>query len=1033
MLNRRQLLASAGASALVETISLGAQSANTGSGGKTVINAVTGFANLAKGFGFTSDPTNMDASGYPIRTPITNWGANPSMPEGYFGDFVWKFRGRGSMQFSPGALIRSGGINVVGLNGSSSGETGGNTTILDKTNPRVVLAFGAIIQNISPSPVDNGAGGRRIRLTFKPGHAGYASSVIKVQALTGRDQAVAAGIWNCVRIDASTLDLVSNAVSGQPAAWDGSDPYRGPGGEAVWQASNIAVYILSQGTFSGFSNLVFCKAENEALVDAGKIVDPELIEQLRYLRPAWLRFMDLTGVQASYENDFARRVPATSLYYPGSGGRYVPDYWVGTIKRGAEDVYTCSNPAASASGPYLDNEVVQGIIDFPNTGINPTLNVGGRGAKHIYDFGLSPRKLRFSGTIPGSGTTLTFRFAAAWLNDGAPYAVSYVVGSRRRYSDTTFGGLRANLTDHFAADATLNGKVDVWNSGDLTFYPITPQAGGLSINYVSGPPGTFCRIGRIDPYNLAAGTNRIRVRLSGTIGIGEVLSLSFNRADLPGGIYTLTYEVKIGTDKSLQVLCAGLNAAVNSDTTLKAAGISSFPHGLPPNTIEIQQSDTWAGDGLTLSWGSTGSVATTFGEGGARGTFIYSYLLDGWIWRAGGMLQSVPFEYMVELCNAVGAGCWFNWPINTRAQFVTDVTNYFRQNLRTDIRFGTEVGNEMWNFGQSPWGRAMAKGFCLGFSKGSNNPNYSFTAARIKQYGDLTIAAWTSSRPRSQLYLFNQSATWDLGNTDNSQFKGVSLDSEANKIYAAHGGLGGGPAPSYNAAPNRPIDICDAIGVAPYWGSPWIAGDVNYVKGTVFENAPLLEAAKEHALGNLDAAYTALSAQFYGLVKRNSPGAGGLTFAHYKASVYPQLDQIAASFDAGRPRKMAVIHYEGGPQFGVGNINNGTNDPTTDVPGLVARIKSLGWNVSNYTASGADDATEMASQIVAMIYRYKFSAQFRALYKQGYADVVAAHPGREALGAQYGYDRCQWGLFPRGYGGAHYSSYDAIHDFNNGN
>ena len=174
------------------------------------------------------------------------------------------------------------------------------------------------------------------------------------------------------------------------------------------------------------------------------------------------------------------------------------------------------------------------------------------------------------------------------------------------------------------------------------------------------------------------------------------------------------------------------------------------------------------------------------------------------------MLQSVPFEYMVELCNAVGASCWFNWPINTRPQYITDVVDFFRKNLRPDLKFGAEVGNEIWNFGQSPWGRAVAKGYCLGFSPGSNNPNYSFTAARIKQYGDLAIAAWTSSRQRSQLYLFNQSATWDLGNANVSQFKGTNLDAVTNKIYGAYGGAGGGPANSYNLSPDRPIDICDA-------------------------------------------------------------------------------------------------------------------------------------------------------------------------------------------------------------------------------
>jgi hypothetical protein len=1031
MLNRRQFLSGASAYTIASVSPISANALpNSGTTGRTVINAVAGYANLAKGFIFNGDPNNSDVDGYPIRTPLSSWIANPSMPAGYFGDYVWKFRGRGSMQFSPGAIIRSGGINVVGVT-VNTGDTGGNTTILDKTNPRVVMAFGALIQNISPSPAGNDAGGRRIRLTFKPGYANSMSSIVRVQALTGHGQGAAVGIWNCVKIDGSTLDLTTSVTTGLPSVWDSSDPYRGPGGEAISQATNIAVYIYNQGTFSGFTNVVFCKAENERLVDAGKIVDPELIAQLQYEKPAWLRFMDASAVQASYENDFSRRVPATSAYYPGSGGRYVPDYWAGTIKRGVDDGYTCSNPTASTKGGYIDNEVIQGVIDFPNTGNNPTLNVNGRGTKYIYDFTIQPQKLRFSGTVPAFGTTLVFRFNAPWLNGGENYDVSYVVGSRTRYSDTTFAGLKANLTDFFGADAGLSGKVNVGNSGDMAFYPITPQAGELSITYLSGPSSTYCRIGRLDPYNFAPERNMIRVLLGGWIAPNNVVSLRFTRADLPDGQYTLDYPVNPAIDKSLQALCASLTAQINKDATLRTAGISAYPHSLPPNTFNIQQADSWAGGGLSLSWRSTGLTTAIFGGGGgAKGTFIYSHLLDGWIWRPGGMLQTVPFEYMVELCNAVGANCWFNWPINTRAQYITDVTNYFRVNLRADLKFGTEVGNEMWNFGQSPWGRALAKGFCLGFSPGSNNPNYSFAAARIKQYGDLTIAAWTSSRPRSQLYLFNQSAIWDLGNTNTSQFKGASLDAVANKVYGAHGGLGGGPAQSYNVSPNRPVDICDALGIAPYWGSPWLAGDVNYIKGTVSENAPLLQAAKDHALGHEDAAYTALSAQLYGTVARSSGGAGGITFTYYMSKVYPQLESIVASFDSGRSRKMSVIHYEGGPQFGVGNINNGTNDAVTDVPGLAAKIKALGWEVSAYTVSGSNDATEMAAHIVGMIYKFKFSEHFKALYKQGYADIVAAHPSREAMGAQYGYDQCQWGLFPRGYGGAHYSSYDAIHEFN---
>ena len=244
-------------------------------------------------------------------------------------------------------------------------------------------------------------------------------------------------------------------------------------------------------------------------------------------------------------------------------------------------------------------------------GNNPTLNVNGRGAKYIYDFAIQPRKLRFSGTVPAFGTSLVFRFNAPWLNGGENYDVSYVVGSRTRYSDIMFAGLKANLTDLFRADRTLAGKVNVGNSGDMAFYPITPQAGELSISYLSGPSGTYCWIGRIHP-NLVSKQNKIRVLLGGTIANDDVISLTFTRADLPGGRYTLNYSVNAAVDRSLQALCASLTTKINNDATLLAAGISSYPFSLPANTFDIQQKDTWAGGGLSLSWRSTGLTTAIF-------------------------------------------------------------------------------------------------------------------------------------------------------------------------------------------------------------------------------------------------------------------------------------------------------------------------------------------------------------------------------------------------------------------------------------
>ena len=215
---------------------------------------------------------------------------------------------------------------------------------------------------------------------------------------------------------------------------------------------------------------------------------------------------------------------------------------------------------------------------------------------------------------------------------------------------------------------------------------------------------------------------------------------------------------------------------------------------------------------------------------------------------------------------------------------------------------------------------------CLGFSPGSNNPNYSFTAARIKQYGDLAIAAWTSSRPRSQLYLFNQSATWDLGNANISQFKGTSLDAVANKIYGAYGGVGGGKASRITSHPiGRSIS-------AMRWVSRHIGGrrglpvTSTISRATFRKTHRCCKPQRTMDLVIYAKCYSALYDQFYGTVTRSSGSAGGATFTYYKTKVYPQLELIAASFDQGRSKKISIIHYEGGPQFGVGNINNGTND-----------------------------------------------------------------------------------------------------------
>ena len=288
--------------------------------------------------------------------------------------------------FLPLQSSAAAGANIVGVTGNS-GDTGGNTTILDKTNPRVVMAFGAFIQNISPSPLSNGAGGRRIRLTFMPGYANNMSLVVKVQALTGHGQAAALGIWNCVKIDGNSFDLATNVTTGLPSAWDSSDPYRGPGGEAISQATNIAVYIYNQGRFSGFTDLVFCKSANEpsrrCRKDCRSRPDrPAAISRSRPGCASWIclpcrRATRMTSREASLQLTRIIPVRVAAMFRI-----------IGLARSSVVSMTPTLVPTRprQRAGPTSTTKSIQGIIDFPNTGNNPTLNVNGRGAKYIYDF-----------------------------------------------------------------------------------------------------------------------------------------------------------------------------------------------------------------------------------------------------------------------------------------------------------------------------------------------------------------------------------------------------------------------------------------------------------------------------------------------------------------------------------------------------------------------------------------------------------------------------------------------------------------------
>lgn len=1030
----------------------------TGNPNRTVLNVgPNAWANLVKGLGFNAPPSVADANGYPTGTTTADISNNAQLVVGYYGDYVLKWTGTGSFSLTACALLvrstSSAGI-ITGVAGTS-GDTFGNLVISTQANPRMVFSFGAVIQGMAASPTSNGAGGNYIRVAFKTnavlsfaGRGGINQLKLQNSSLNGNlvGQLNAIDTWNWIDVgDGIHVDLTTSVTTGAVSAFNAGSPYVS-GGEVINTATNLSLH-LPAATYTSFNNFVICLSGNETAVDSGQMWDPTLVSQYQYLmnsasapasQKGWLRFMDSSGVQSSYECDFANRIPASYISYTSTGALnyFPPAYQAGAITN-TSDALTCSDPIQTVwSGTaYLDSAIVQGTISAANTTANPTLNVGGHGPKPIFDFTTNPFIFAFSAPPPSPGTdVLQFTFSATWLNGGTPLVFNYstVVG------DTSVAALNGNLVNALIANSTLaTGKILFGNSGQVTAYARTAEAGVLTITYTSGP--AICTMTRIPS--------------------GKLLS------------------------------------------------------------------------GL--------------------GTFIYSKFLDGWIYRANGLTCSIPTESIVQLCNQVGAHFWYNFPTYTKAQFITDFTNFMGDSitgLTSGLRLGTEVGNELWNFSQGPYGRCLYLAAGVGIYPGGNDSQqWSWGALRSIQYGALASAAWTGKgRSASDYYIINmgnQPSAFPNQSYQKYVLEGFALTT-SNAVYAAWSGLAGGLAPAdYSVSGNRPADkYLTATGMATYWYGDYIRETSGEIFGSVTDNATWLQASLDYTNGNTSSAFAALTSLF--TVSRgsapiasgsynNSTGALTLTlssvintgtanvsdvcyltnltgtgafatidlktgngfsaisptsgttitlnvgagkgsmtitggvlidrtastinpgqasnWAIFNSVYFPNFETNVETYDTTRATnglsKLALFNYEGAPQWSVGNSAlNGTNS-TTDTAPLISQMTTLTWNVNAYDAlggTGSTAITHVAQQVLNMVQGWKldidhtgaaantgsYKNMIKTYYYQGLVNASAGK-GREVHPAQFGYQANIWGLFPVSHTlGGQYTNYDAIHEWN---
>jgi hypothetical protein len=1000
---------------------------------RTVINVPSDgqlYLNIAKRFFFNVLPgsSNQTTDGYPTNGTLgAGVTANVAFPDGYYGQFLWKWTGAASMQ-SVGIpwIVYSGGASVFEIQ-TASGDGAGNMTIAPPTGsggvtaPRIVFNYGWNIQQISDSGISNGHGGNLALVTVKNGFfsSGFTGTTVGISGTGTSQDGVVTTLTSQNGTTTFTLDN-STYVSGSGVA-----------GTAIFVASNASLNLQGGQTFNNFANLVVCKTGDETNITSGLIWDTVFVNQLRYLmqsgsrgNPGWLRWMDLTAVQGSYEGDFVNRMPVSAMSYNKS--RYVNGYYTGSLAWNAGDAYTCSNPSYSAAqgwtGAYQDGEIVQGQFSVTNVGGNPTLTVSGRPTAPIFNQSIKPFIFRFSQAIGSanisSGTyntstgqvvlTLSSTIAGGTLASGHAVSIQGLTGT---------GANLASLNGSYTTIATSGGTTVTYTA-----------ATGLGAITITG--GFFSDI---------------------TAGTGLTLSWTFNAGGVSwlngGSNYTFTYTTVAGDVGNIAALNNNVQNAINGNAVLNPVNNSSAIQATNSAELAIYP-PTQMANGTTGATNNILNITYTAGPAictiirmdpstlyaGGGIALVYNSLLGGFIYTNAALISSIPIEAIVELCNRVGAHCWYNWGI-TKSAWVTAVTNYMATNLSAGLRFGTEVGNELWNPFANPLPQYLGLGGCLGWSVSNGDQSIlAYGGLRTVQFSTLSRAAWVAAgRTASDHLVFSMAQVSDYatnGNTAQYQWAGVLLKGSVWPFYASFGGLNGsGAVGDHFAAGTRPIDASDGIGYAPYWGSPWFGGVASGNNGALFgtaaQNAPMLQASLDFANGLFSTAYTELVNQFNGTTQRSDGNTGNVlgpiftgSFGTSYVPSFNGFEAIAASYDSFRVgaglSKLGIFNYEGGPQWAMGaNGISGVNSVNaTDISALANQIGPLGlnWSPSAYTQTGTpvvssgsyNSGTGVVTLTLATAIKYSAAATFTGSISGNTLTVASGLTGTLNIGQTIG-------------------------------
>lgn len=326
----------------------------------------------------------------------------------------------------------------------------------------------------------------------------------------------------------------------------------------------------------------------------------------------------------------------------------------------------------------------------------------------------------------------------------------------------------------------------------------------------------------------------------------------------------------------------------------------ALPSGSPATwtdgeTVTAYVGSANTGSGPTLDVGERGaktivttglSTVNASGLGVGIKAFYYSALHDKLIYQATLFTKSWAVEDCIALANATNTNLWLLINAEADDDSVTSMVTLVRNTLNSGLKLYIELSNETWNTLFIAYSMFSNIGLALGLNANANRARFSAMGKRVRETMGLATAAWS---PRSSSELVRVMPTWIEANvTDNNNllFNGDDL--------AAYG---------FNSSPNRPIDFCDVVAIAPYNTGAQVKG---YSASYATPVTDAVAAADDYDSGDperMNAALDWLYADYDHGIKNDVLWLRSLK--SFRDSIYPNWNEIMVTYGK------TMIGYEG--------------------------------------------------------------------------------------------------------------------------